>query len=73
MAEKSKSEKFRELAENRLEKAVHSIELLTPLSDRKRYEFSEEQAKYIVKTLKESVRNVESAFQGKVNKKITLP
>lgn len=71
--EKNKAEKFKELAEKRLTKAVHNVELLIPLSDKNRYEFTEDQVKYIVKTLKESVKTVENAFQGKVEKKINLP
>jgi len=35
--------------------------------------YTDEQVKYIIKTLKESVRTVENAFQGKVEKKISLP
>lgn len=69
----TKSDKFRSLAEARLERAVHAIRLLSPLADRNRYEYTDEQAKYIIKTLKDSVKNVENAFQGKVKKEISLP
>jgi FKBP-type peptidyl-prolyl cis-trans isomerase (trigger factor) len=73
MNENSKSEKFRSLAEARLERAVHTIKLLGPLADKNRYEYTDEQVKYIIKTLKESVKNVDNAFQGKVHKEISLP
>ena len=69
----TKEQKFRALAEARLERAVHAIELIEPLADKNRYGYTDEQVKYIIKTLKESVRTVENAFQGKVEKKISLP
>jgi len=78
MAEETKTEslkaqKFRKLGEARLERAVHTIKLITPLADKNRYEYTDAQVKYILKTLKESVRSVENAFQGKVEKEISLP
>ncbi|MDQ1271454.1 MAG: hypothetical protein QG657_1619 [Acidobacteriota bacterium] len=69
----NKEQKFRALAEARLEKAVHTIELIAPLSDKNRYTYTDEQVKYILRTLRESVKTVENAFQGKVEKKISLP
>ena len=71
--ESPKAQKFRKLGEARLEKAVHTIKLITPLADKSRYEYTDAQVKYILKTLKESVRSVENAFQGKVEKEISLP
>jgi len=68
-----KSQKFKQLAEARLERAVHTVKLIAPLADKSRYEYSDAQVKYIIKTLKDSVRTVESAFQGKVEKEISLP
>jgi hypothetical protein len=71
--ESTRAQKFRKLGEARLEKAVHNIKLLTPLADKSRYEYTDAQVKYIIRTLKESVRTVENAFQGKVEKEISLP
>ena len=71
--ENKKAQKFKDLAESRLEKAVHAIKLIAPLADKNRYEYSESQVKYLTKTLKDSVRIVEGAFQGKVEKEISLP
>ena len=68
-----KAQKFKELAEARLERAVHTVQLLTPLADKSRYEYSDAQVKYILKTLKDTVKTVENAFQGKVDKEISLP
>ena len=72
-SEDSKAQKFRELGEARLERAVHAIKLITPLADRARYEYNDAQVKYILKTLRDSIKNVENAFQGKVEKEISLP
>jgi len=71
--ESPKAQKFRKLGEARLERAVHTIKLITPLADKSRYEYTDAQVKYILRTLKESVRTVENAFQGKVEKEISLP
>ncbi|MCL4336261.1 MAG: hypothetical protein M1344_03410 [Candidatus Thermoplasmatota archaeon] len=63
------------LAEKRLEKAIHAIEILKPLSDKSRYEYSEKQANYIVKKLKTAVNELDLSFKGeKTNqKKVSLP
>jgi hypothetical protein len=71
--ESPKAQKFRKLGEARLERAIHTIKLITPLADKSRYEYTDAQVKYILRTLKESVRTVENAFQGKVEKEISLP
>jgi len=73
MTEDNSGEKFKKIAEARLERAVHTIRLITPLADKNRYEYTDEQVKYIVRTLRESVKSVENAFQGKVEKEISLP
>lgn len=69
------NEKFVLLAERRLEKAIHAIEILKPLADRNRYDYSEKQANYIVKALRGSLNDLDSSFKGgKSNgKKISLP
>ncbi|MHB1493336.1 MAG: hypothetical protein ACYCSG_00630 [Thermoplasmataceae archaeon] len=70
-----KSEKFVSLAEKRLEKAIHAIEILKPLSDKSRYKYSEKQANYIVRKLKKAVNELDLSFKGeKTNqKKVSLP
>ena len=72
---RDKKEKFIQLAEKRLEKAIHSIEVLKPLADKKRYEYSEKQANYIMKQLKNAVSEVENSFKGynEDEKKIAIP
>lgn len=63
------------LAEKRLEKAIHAVEILKPLSDRSRYEYTEKQAHYIVKKLKTAVNELDLSFKGeKTNQqKVSLP
>lgn len=75
MTSDEKKEKFIKIAEKRLEKAVHAIDVLKPLADRSRYEYTDTQVKYIVKALKDAVREVENTFKsGEGNKKrISIP
>lgn len=70
-----KKEKFITLAENRLEKALHSIEILKPLADKNRYEYSEKQANYIVRALRNAVNDLDKSFKGgrTGEKKISIP
>lgn len=70
-----KKDKFIQLAEKRLEKAIHSIEVLKPLADKSRYEYSEKQAVYIIKELRNAVNEVDKSFKGEhaSGKKISIP
>ncbi len=70
-----KREKFITLAEKRLENAIHSIEILKPLADKNRYEYSEKQANYIVKALRNAVNDLDRSFKGDNTneKKISIP
>lgn len=69
-----KAEKFIRLGEKRLNNAVHAIQLLKPLSDRERYEYTERQAKFIITTLRKQVAELDSAFKGDNEKNnIKLP
>ncbi len=70
-----KKDKFITLAEKRLEKALHSIEILKPLADKNRYEYSEKQANYIVRALRNAVNDLDKSFKGGKTgeKKISIP
>lgn len=70
-----KKEKFISLAEKRLDRAIHAIEILKPLADKNRYEYSEKQANYIVRALRNCVNDLDKSFKGdKTNeKKISIP
>ena len=61
MAE-TKHEKFVRLAESRMENTLKQIEILSNLSNRSAYEYSEEEAKKIIKRLKEAISDLEEDF-----------
>ena len=56
------AEKFKELAEKRVNKALKDIRLIGNLSNRSNYKYTDAQVKKIMKALKESVRECESRF-----------
>lgn len=59
-----KKAKFRTLAENRTNRAIEAIARIGNLSNRHTYEFSDEEAKKIVRALREAVSAVEVRFMG---------
>lgn len=60
--ERNKSEKFIELANKRVNKAVKDINLIGNLSNKRNYSYNEEQAKKIIKALQQSVDQVKAGF-----------
>ena len=58
----AKHEKFRELAESRVNKALSAIGRVGNLSNRQLYEWEEAEVKKIIKALKDSISEVESKF-----------
>lgn len=59
---RDKSAKFIELANKRVNRAVKDIKLIANLSNRRNYDFSEEQAKKIIKALQHEVDQVKKSF-----------
>jgi ABC-type oligopeptide transport system ATPase subunit len=62
MSGKSKSEKFIELANKRVNKTIKDLRLVANLANKKNYEFSEGQAAKIIKALQKEVDSVKHAF-----------
>jgi len=62
MASKNKSEKFVELANKRVNKALKDLKLIGNLSNRRNYEFNDEQVKKIVKALQKEVDSIKQSF-----------
>ncbi|ALH81544.1 MULTISPECIES: hypothetical protein [Sphingopyxis] len=56
--------KFRELAENRTDKALEAIERIGNLSNTQLYAWDEAEVKRILKALRDEVGKVEARFQG---------
>lgn len=59
----TKHEKFKRLAENRVNNALKQIELIGNLSNLNNYEYSQEEIKKIIKVLKNSIEIVEKKFE----------
>lgn len=63
MNDRDKSSKFVELANKRVNRAIKDIQLVGNLANRTNYEYSEEQAKKILKALQQEVDVLKQAFQ----------
>lgn len=61
---RDKSAKFVELANKRVNRALKDIKLISNLSNRQNYEFTEEQAKKIIKALQHEVDQVKHSFSA---------
>jgi hypothetical protein len=61
---RDKSAKFVELANKRVNKALKDIQLIGNLSNRQNYEYSDEQAKQIIKVLQREVDVLKNCFQS---------
>lgn len=64
----TKREKFKRLAENRMNNTLKQIELLSNLSNTRAYEYTDEDIDKIIRTLKKAVADLEYAYK-KDNKK----
>jgi len=65
MAKNSKSEKFRELARSRVNRAINMIRLIANLGNKAHYDYTSEQARKIVNALQSEVSNVKIKFNSK--------
>lgn len=59
---RDKSEKFKSLANKRVNRAIKDIQLVRNLSNRQNYEYNEEQAKKIIKALDDEVLRLKNSF-----------
>ncbi len=64
MVPRDKSAKFIELANKRVNKAIKDLQLVGNLANRQNYEFTDEQAKKIVRALQQEVDQVKQNFQS---------
>ena len=60
--DRSPAGRFRYLAERRVPKVLRAISSVTNLSDRKNYEFTEDQAQQIIDALTESLDELKNEF-----------
>lgn len=62
MEDDRKRAKFKELAEKRTNKALEAIRLIGNLSNRQNYRYEDQEARKIVKALREAVSEIEGKF-----------
>lgn len=61
----TKSDRFKRLAENRTQRILEDIRILSNLSNKGLYEYSSQQLKKIFGAIRESVSMAEARFKGK--------
>lgn len=64
---RDKAAKFVELANKRVNKAIKDIKLISNLSNRQNYQYSEEQARKIIRALQHEVDMVKQSFLSSDN------
>ena len=67
MTENEKRKKFIVLANKRTKKALHSIKLLSNLSNKRYYSYDKSKVNKILNALKDEVRKLEQNFADKQN------
>ena len=60
-----KSDKFKELARSRVNRAINMIRLIANLGNKAHYDYTPEQARKIVTALQSEVNNVKTKFNSK--------
>lgn len=62
MSARDKAKKFVELANKRVNRAIKDIQLVGNLANRQNYEFTDEQAKKILKALQQEIDTLRQSF-----------
>lgn len=65
---KTRRERFEEVAAKRVQRILDYLDLLANCSNKKNYEYSDEDVRKMLKAIKEKIRFVESSFYQEVNK-----
>ena len=66
---RDKQAKFRELAENRVNRVLHDIRLIGNLANRNNYEYSEEETQKIIAVLEGEIKVLKSKFHSEIQKR----
>ena len=61
----NKRDKFKQLAENRVNKAISMLRLISNLSNRSLYEFNDTEVKKIIDALNNEISNIKVKFKSK--------
>ena len=64
-----KRDAFKRLAEHRTERAIHYIDLIGNLSNRRAYEFDDSDLNTIISALRSAISQVKNRFEGSAKKK----
>ena len=65
MSKNNKSDKFKELARSRVNRAINMIRLIANLGNKTHYDYTQDQAKKIINVLQAEVSNVKVKFNSK--------
>jgi hypothetical protein len=68
---RSPKERFKELAEKRMAKALAAIDSVTKLSDRKNYQYDEVQALQMIEALETAIEEMRNEFSRGVKNRVT--
>jgi formiminotetrahydrofolate cyclodeaminase len=63
MSSRNKAEKFVDLANKRVNKAIKDIRLVANLANKANYEYSDDQAKKIISALQKELDNIKDRFK----------
>ena len=66
---RQKQQKFNELAEKRVNNAISQIRLIGNLSDKRHYQYTEEQAKKIITALTDELSYIKQRYKTALNGK----
>jgi len=66
---RDKKEKFKELAEKRVNRALSDLRLIGNLANSNNYEYTEKQAQMIISTLEAEVKILRQKFQSSTSSK----
>ena len=72
---KKKKDKFRQLAENRTNRALEAIRRIGNLSNRQLYDYEEAEVRKVIKVLRDAVTDIEAKFlspKGRASGKFKL-
>ena len=65
---REKTEKFIELAEKRVNRALNDLKLIKNLSNKNYYEYTDEQSKKIIRVLQQELDLLKKSFQKSISK-----
>ena len=65
----NRREKFKEIGEKRVTKAVEAIRLVGNLANKSNYDYTEEDVKQLTRALQDALQNIKAKFSDSTKKK----